>query len=170
MKILSDETLNKYIVGELNREEMRETEEIIKGSGEDRIRFNAIVETDRSLRDLKVIEVKPNFTSLLMNKIQRSLQSNQEQKKFILGVISVFIIMCLAIVGIVGFEIIRDFNPGAFTVIKESIKYMTSVSEFIANLLNNKNLSILGSAFSFGLIIFAWFFFDYNKILRKAGK
>jgi hypothetical protein len=170
MRTLSDEVLNKYIDGELSRDEMRETEELIKNSKEDRIQLNALLNTDRTLKNLTLLEVKSNFTSLVMKKIQRSLKSKQEQKKFIIGVISVFIIMCLTIAGIVGFEIIRNTNPGTPTILKDSIKYVTSASEFVATLLNSKNLSIVGSTFSLGLIISAWFFFDYTKRLRKAGK
>ena len=170
MKKLSDEILNKYLDCELSRDDIKEVEDAIQNSREDRIRLNALREADRSLRNLKVPEIKSNFTSLVMDKIQKSIRSRQEQKKFIIGVISVFIIMCLAIVGIVGFEIIRNYNPGAPTLLKDSIKYVTSASEFIATLLNSKNLSVVGSAFSLGLIISAWFFFDYSKILRKAGK
>ena len=170
MRTLRDEVLNKYIDGELSRDEMREAEEAIKNSWEDRVELIALQNTDSSLRKLTLLEVKSNFTSLVMNKIQRSLRSRQEQKKFIVGVVSIFMVMCLAIVGIVGFEIIRNSNPVTPTILKDSIKYVTSASGFIAHLLNSKNLSIVGSAFSLGFIISVWFFFDYSKRLRKAGK
>jgi ATP-dependent Zn protease len=170
MRTLSEEILNKYIDGELSRVEMREVEETIKNSREDRIELNAIQNTDRSLKNMRLIEVKSNFTSLVMNKIQRSLQSNQEQKKFIVSIFSIFIVMCLVVVGIVGFELIRNYNPGTSNAIKESIKYVASASEYISKILNNRNISIVGGVFSFGLIISAWFFFDYSRVLRKARK
>ena len=170
MKRLSNEILNKYIDGELSRDEMREVEETIKNSGEDRIELNALQNTNRSLRKLTLLEVKSNFTSLVMNKIQRSLRSRQEQKKFIVGVVSIFMVMCLAIVGIVGFEIIKNFNPGTSVAIKDSIKYVTSASQLISGVFNSRNISILGGVFSFGLIISAWFFFDYSRMLKKERK
>jgi len=170
MRTLSDEILNRYIDGELSRDEMREVEETIKNSREDRIEFNAIQNTDKSLKNMRLIEVKSNFTSLVMNKIQRSLKSTQEQKKFIISNFSIFIIMCLVVVGIVGFEIIKNFNPEKSTVLKDSIKYVTSASQLISNIFNNRNISIVGGVFSFGLIISAWFFFDYSRMLRKARK
>jgi nitrate reductase NapE component len=170
MKTLSDEILNRYIDGELSRDEMREVEETIKNSKEDRIELNAIQNTDRSLKNMRLIEVKSNFTSLVMNKIQRSLRSRHEQKKFIISIFSIFIIMCLVIVGIVGFEIVKNFNPETSTAIKDSIKYVTSASQLISNIFNSRNISIVGGVFSFGLIISAWFFFDYSRMLRKARK
>ena len=105
-----------------------------------------------------------------MKKIQRSLQSNQEQKNFIIGILTVFILMCLIIAGFVGFEIIRNLNPGNTAGLRDSIKYITSASGYFANIFNSRNISIIGGVFSFGLIISAWFFFDYSKMLRKAGK
>ena len=170
MKTLSEEMLNRYIDGELSRDERREVEETIKNSREDRIELNALQSTESSLKNIRVIEVRSYFTSLVMDKIQRSLRSRHEQKKFIVGIISVFLVMCLAIVGFVGFEIVKNFNPEASTAIKDSIKYVTSASQLISNIFNRRNISIVGGVFSFGLIISAWFFFDYSKILRKAGK
>jgi amino acid permease len=170
MKRLSNEILNKYIDGELSRDEMREVDEVIKNSREDRIELNALQNTNRSLSKLTLLEVKSNFTSLVMNKIQRSLQSRQEQKKFIVGIISAFIVLCLAIVGFVGFETFRNFNPGTSNAIRESIKYVSTASEFISRIFNSRNISILGSVFSFGLIISAWFFFDYSRMLKKERK
>jgi len=170
MKTLSDDVLNKYIDGELSRDEMREVEEVFKNSREDRIELNALQNTDRSLKNLKLLEVKSNFTSVVMNKIQRSLRSRQEQKKFIVTIVSIFLVMCLAVAGIVGFEIVRNFNPGTSNAIKESAKYISSASEFISRIMNSRNISILGGVFSIGLVISAWFFFDYSRMLRKARK
>ena len=170
MIILSDEILNKYIDGEFSRKDMNEIEETIRNSNEDRIRLIALQNIDRSLNTLKVIEVKSDFTSLIMKKIQRSLQSNQEQKKFIISIMSFFVLMCLIIAGSVGFEIIRNLNPVTTSGLRNSIKFITSASEYMANIFNSRNISIIGEVFSFGLIISAWFFFDYSKMLRKAGK
>ena len=170
MRTLSDEILNKYIDGELSRDEMREVEETIKNFREDRIELNAIQNTDRSLKNMRLIEVKSNFTSLVMNKIQKRLRSRQEQKKFIVSIFSIFIVMCLMVVGVVGFEIVKNFNPETSTAIKDSIKYVTSASQLISNIFNSRNISIVGGVFSFGLIISAWFFFDYSRMLRKARK
>lgn len=170
MRTLSDDILNKYIDGELTKEDVKEIEDTIQSSREDKIRLNALRETDRKLRNIKVPDIKSNFTSLVMNRIQKSLRSRQEQKKFILVIVSVFMLMCLTVVGVVGFEMIRNFNPGTSAVLKNSIKYITSASELLANLFSSKNLSIVGGTFSLGLVISAWFFFDFSKSLRKAGK
>ena len=170
MKTLSDEILNRYIDGELSRDEMREVEEAINNSREDRVVLNALQNTDSSLKNIKLIEVKSNFTSLIMNKIQRSLRSRQEQKNFIIVIISAFIVMCLAIAGFVGFEIISNYNPAASSAVRDSIKYVTSASQLISGIFNSRNISIIGGVFSLGLVISAWFFFDYSRMLRKARK
>ena len=69
MIILSDDILNKYLDGELSREIIIEIEDTIKNSPKDRRRLFALQETDRSLKNLKVTEVKSDFTSLVMKKI-----------------------------------------------------------------------------------------------------
>jgi hypothetical protein len=167
---LSNDILNRYIDGELSREEMREVEEMVKNSNEERKELNMLQRTDSALKNIKVMEVKSNFTSLVMSKIQRGLREKQEQKKFIVGIISVFIIMCLAVIGVVGFELIRSYNPAGSSAIRDSIKYVTTASQLISSIFNSRNISIVGGVFSFGLIISAWFFFDYSRMLRKARK
>ncbi|MDR3609007.1 MAG: hypothetical protein P4L27_00415 [Ignavibacteriaceae bacterium] len=170
MKELSDDILNKYIDGELSRDEVKEAEGIIMNSKEVIIRLNALREADRSLRNLSIIETRSNFTSIIMKRIEHSIRSRKEQKKFIITVVSVFIILCIGIVGIAGFTMMKNFNPGTSTVVKDSIKYMVSASELISNIINSMNISIVGAIFSLGVIISAWFFFDYSKELRKAEK
>jgi anti-sigma factor RsiW len=170
MNGLSDDLLNRYIDGELNKEETDKVEYLVSKSREDLIRLNALREADRTLRNLQASEIKSNFTSLVMKRIERSLKSEKEQRKFIIIIASVFIIMSLTIVGIIGFEMIKNFNPVSSSTVKDSVKYVISATEFITNLFNSRNISIIGGVFSFGLIISARFFFDYSKMLRKAGK
>jgi hypothetical protein len=168
MITLSDEILNKYLDGELSKEIMTEIENTI--SKEDRAKLTVMKDIDRSLKDLKITEPKSNFTSIVMERIQRSIHSRLEQKKFIISIISVFILMCLVVLGVIGFEIIGKTNPWTPSALRDSIKYITSAAESITNIFNSRNLTIIGGVFSFGLIISAWFFFDYSKMLRKAGK
>jgi anti-sigma factor RsiW len=170
MKELTDEELNKYIDGELSRDGIKEAEEIINSSRETQKRLRALREADRSLRNISVSETRSNFTSLVMKRIERSIRSKKEQKKFIIAVASVFLILCSGILGIIIFEMIKNFNPGTSQGVQISVKYIVSASDFISNILSSKNISLIGAIFSFGLIISAWFFFDYSKILRKAEK
>jgi anti-sigma factor RsiW len=170
MKELSDEELNKYIDGELSRDEIKEVEDIISNSRETLKRLRALREADQSLRSLKVSETSLNFTSLVMKRIERSLRSRKEQKKFIIAIASVFLILCSGVLGIVIFEMIKNFNPGTSSTVQVSVKYLVSVSDFVTSILSSKNISLVGAIFSFGLIISAWFFFDYSKILRKVEK
>jgi nitrate reductase NapE component len=170
MNELSDDLLNRFIDGDLTKDEADKVEYLVGKSKENLIRLNALREANRTLKNLEAYETKSNFTSLVMKRIERSLKSKEEQKKFIIIIASVFMILCLTIVGIIGFEMIKNFNPGTSSTVKDSVKYIVSASEFISNLLNSKNISIIGGVFSFGLIISARFFFDYSKMLRKAGK
>jgi anti-sigma factor RsiW len=170
MKTLTDEILNKYIDGELNKTETSEVESILRSSKEERNKLNALREADHLLKNLPVSEIRSDFSVEIMNRIQWVLRSRKEQKKFIITVTSIFIMLCLGIVTVLGIEIVTNMSPASSKVVTDSVTYAKTISENIQVVLNNRNITIVGGLFSFGLIISAYFFFDYNKILRKEMK
>jgi hypothetical protein len=170
MTLVNDELMNNYIDGDLNMMNFNELEEILKNSPKVLSQLNALKHAERTLRYLPIIETKSNFTSLVMKRIHNSIRSRQEQKKFILTVFSVFLFLCLTITGIIGFEVIRNLNSGTSKLVKDSANYIVHASELVSKLLSSQNISLVGGILSFGLIIIAWFFFDYNKLLRKVQK
>jgi hypothetical protein len=170
MNILNDETLNKYLDGELSQEEIIEVERIVNSSPESKLRLMALKEVDRSLRNMTTPEVGFDITTVIMQRIQWNEKSKKKQKRFIIIVSSVFILLSLSIAGFLGFEIIRNYNPGSSKTITDTVKYAKTVTDMITGFLNNTNMTIVGGVFSFGLLLSAYFFFDYSKVLRKASK
>ena len=170
MNTISDETLNKYLDGELSKEESHEVERIVNGSPAVKLQLMALKEVDRSLRNMPVPEIGFDITSVIMQRIKWIEKLKQDQKRFIIVISSVFLLLCISIVGFVGFEMVRNYNPGNSKAIIDTVKYAKSLSVLITSLLTSTNMTIIGGIFSFGLLISAYFFFDYSKIFRKIGK
>jgi hypothetical protein len=170
MNTISDETLNKYLDGELSKEESIEVERIVNNSPSVKLRLSALKEVDRSLKVMPLSEIRFDFTAMIMKRIQWIENSKKSQKRFIIVISTIFMSLCLAIVGLVGFEMVKNYNPSNSKAITESVKYAKSVSEMITAFLNNTNMTIVGGVFSFGLLISAYFFFDYSKLFRKVRK
>ena len=170
MNNMSDEILNKFLDGELSIGETAEVESFVKSSPEAKLRLLALKEVDRSLRNMPISEIKFDITSVIMQRIQWSDRSKREQKRFIIIISSFFISLCLSIAGFIGFEIIRNYNPERSKMLIDTVKYAKSMSVLITSLMNSTNMTIIGGVFSFGLLISAYFFFDYSKIFRKIGK
>ena len=170
MNLVNDETLNKYLDGELSKYEALEVERLVNDSPELKLRLTALKEVDRSLRNIPVPEIRFDMTSQIMKRIQWNEKSKLAQKRFIIIVSTVFLFMCLAVAGLVGFEIIRNYNPGSSKAVTDTVKYANSISDLIKTLFNSTNMTIVGGVFSFGLLISAYFFFDYSKIFKKVGK
>ena len=170
MNTITDETLNKYLDGELNKEESAEVERIINSSPSEKLRLMALKQVDRSLKMMPVSEIRFDFTSMIMKRIQWIEKSKQSQKRFVIVVSTIVMLLCLSVVGIMGFQIIQNYNPGNSRAIIDTVKYAKSMSDIITTFLNNTNMTIVGGVFSFGLLISAYFFFDYSKIFRKVRK
>jgi hypothetical protein len=170
MNTISDEMLNNYLDGELSKDESAEVEKIVNGSPALKLQLMALKEIDRSLRNMPVPEVSFDVTSVIMQKIKWIEKLKKDQKRFIVVIASVFITLCLAIVLFVGFELIRNYNPDSSKTIIDTVKYAETLSGFITSFMNNTNMTILGGIFSFGLLISAYFFFDYSKVFKNLGK
>lgn len=170
MKTLSDEILNKYLDGDLNKVESAELEDILAVSKDARLKLNAMRQADSLLKNLPLSELRSDFTNDVMNRIQWIIRSKHEQKNFIIIVSAVFILLCLGIAAVAGIEILHNLNPGSSKVVMNVVSYTKNITEGIQTILSNRNITIVGGLFSFGLIISAYFFFDYSKMLRKARK
>jgi hypothetical protein len=170
MNTISDETLNKYLDGELSKEESHEVERIVNGSPAVKLQLMALKEVDRSLRNMPVPEISFDITSVIMQRIKWSEKLKQDQKRFIIVISSVFILLCISILGFVGFEVLRNYNPGNSKALIDTVKYAKTISNLIGALMNSTNMTILGGIFSFGLLISAYFFFDYSKVFKKISK
>jgi len=170
MNTISDEILNKYLDGELSKDESAEVDRIVNGSPVWKQRLMALKEVDHSLRNMPVPEITFDITSMIMQKILWNEKSKRQQKRFIIIVTSIFIILCLSIIGFVGFELIRNYHPENSKAIAYTIKYTKSISELLTSFFNKTNMTIIGAVFSFGLLISAYFIFDYSKVFRKIGK
>src|ERR1035437_325401 len=167
MNTINDEMLNKYLDGELSKDESAEVEKIVNGSPALKQQLIALKEVDRSLRNMPVPEISFDVTSVIMQRIKWIEKLKKDQKRFIVVISSVFITLCFAIVLFVGFEIIKNYKPDSSKTIIDTVKYAETLSGFITSFMNNTNMTILGGIFSFGLLISAYFFFDYSKVFKN---
>ena len=67
MKKLSDEILNKYIDGELDRTSAIQVNEILSSSVEDKKNYQSLLTVHNELKKIKEELVEDNFTHRVMN-------------------------------------------------------------------------------------------------------
>ena len=173
MKKPSDELLNKYIDGELDEASLAELKEMLAGSDENMQRLRELQAIDRGLKKIKEYKVSNNFTFSIMNKIKSAAEHRKSDKRFIIVISSVFLILCLGFIAYAFCLIVpeagasENVGQNITNYVNYLIKYVPSLN----NLLNSQNISIIGSVFSLGLLITGYFFFESQKSSkRRMGK
>ena len=170
---LSDEILNKYIDGELEEFVLLQIQEQLKNSELDRRRLAALQTVHSELAKIKSYQVSEDFTASIMFKVRKNLKVARKDKYFIFSIVSIFVVISLIIIGY-----LIDWTAGqnsSINSITQNINnyvdgFVNAVSP-IKDFLTAKNMSIIGSIFSFGIIISGYIFFENLKSTkRRLGK
>ena len=165
MNLLSDEILNKYLDGELDKNQSAEIEEILYKSENDRKRFSALKLIHKELSLMWEDKVSADFTKNVMARVNKKFALPKQQNYFIISIASILGLFCLGIVVYVVATIISSSAPQT-----ESLQITETVNRFgnglileLKKLFSGKNLSIIGSVFSLGILISGYFFFEQQK-------
>ncbi len=165
MNLLSDEMLNKYLDGELDKNQSAEIEEILNKSENDRKRFSALKLIHKELSLMQEDKVSVDFTNNVMARVNKKFALPKQQNYFIVSISSILVLVCLVIVTYVVTAIISSSAPQT-----ESLQITETVNRFgnglileLKKLFSGKNLSIIGSVFSLGILISGYFFFEQQK-------
>ena len=165
MNKLSDEILNQYFDGELDEKSVKDVEEIICNSESERKRFDAFKILHNKLSTLQEDKVSSGFTDLIMSKINKKIVAPKTQRYFIIVMFSFITLLCLGVVGYVAYAIISSYSaPTESLQITETARDLGyGLITEIKKIFNSKNLSIIGSVFSLGLLISGYLFFERQK-------
>jgi len=160
---LNDDKLNKYIDGEFGTSLSKQIKLQLEASSEDMKKYKALLSIHNELRKLPLEEVSTNFTSNLMLIVRRSLKSKKEQNFFIVSVLSLFSLICLGIIGFLIANYIFTAEPASHSLLVQFTERSNSFVTLIKNLFSKGNISIIGSIFSFVLLISGYFFYENIK-------
>jgi len=166
MNQITDEILNKYLDGDLNREEAEQVKSAILNSEELQRKFNALKLVHDNLYIIKEDEVSPGFTDKLMKQIVKRSVVPKQQKYFIASVATFITLLCLVIFG---FSISAMISATSSSI-GDSKSVFDSVSglseglvKALQHLFSGAGLSIIGSIFSIIVLISGYFFFEMQK-------
>jgi len=165
MNLLSDEILNKYIDGELDEDLLKQVETRLNSSEAERKNYYALKRVHNELSDLQEDNVSTNFTSLVMSGLGKKVSVPKGQKAFVFSISSFIVLICLGIIGYVAYLIFSTYTPPAESVqVTETAKNVSNglISE-LTKMFSGKNLSIIGSVFSLGILITGYFFFEHQR-------
>ncbi|MEJ2103015.1 MAG: hypothetical protein P8X47_00400 [Ignavibacteriaceae bacterium] len=166
MKI-TNEILNKYLDGELSREENEQVKSAISTSEELQRKFNSLKLVHENLYTLKEDELSSDFTNTLMRRILTNRYVVPKQQKYFIVSIAAFItLLCLVIFGY-SISAVISSSPSSIDGSGSVVQLLTTLSDglikFIEKLFTGQGLSIIGSIFSIIIIISGYFFFEMQK-------
>lgn len=165
---LDDNILNRYIDGEFDSGLAQQIKTQIESSPEDMKKYKALLFVHNELRRLPIDEVSPNFTADLMLKIQRSLKSKKEQNFFVISVLSFFFLISLGIIGYLLANYIFTAEPGSSDFLSQVTQRSEDFVTLLKNFFSKGNISIIGSIFSFVLLISGYFFYESIKHSKQG--
>ncbi|MDH3269381.1 MAG: hypothetical protein OEM46_11060 [Ignavibacteria bacterium] len=163
---ITDEILNKYLDGELNREQAEQVKSALRNSEELQRKFNALKLVHDRLSIIKEDEVSPGFTDNFMKQILRRSAVPKQQKYFIVSVATFLTLLCLVIFG---FSISAMISATSSSIgdsksVFESIPNLgDGLVKILKHLFSGAGLSIIGSVFSIVVLISGYFFFEMQK-------
>jgi len=169
MNKLSDEILNKYIDGELEHGSLKNVNEVLAYSIEDRKRLQALKTVHNELKKIKEDRVTDAFTNLVMQKLLARKKAFKEQRNFFFVMLSIFISIILVIIGWVIYSAITRSGDAqtsqSFT--QHIVLFFHSIASAISQIFTPKGMSIFGSIISLGILISGYFFFENLKTSKQ---
>lgn len=163
---INDEILNSYFDGDLSVQDKTEIIKAVNNSPELKRKFESMRQAHELFTSMRVDEVSPNFTSLVMSKLNMQKIRVRQQKRFLTVVVSFFGIIILTITGFLLYNILISASQST-----EPSSAITSLSEYVkdlSSLLFSKNgTTIIGSALSFIMLVSGYFLFEFQKKNKK---
>jgi len=164
---ITDEILNKFLDGELSREETEQVNLALRGSDELLKKFNALKLVHKELLNFREDEVSLGFTDSLMNQIViKKFVLPKQQKYFIASVATFITLLCLVIFGF-SISAVISTTPSSIGDSSSLFDSIPNLSEGLIKILkqmfSGTGLSIIGSIFSIIVLISGYFFFEMQK-------
>jgi len=126
-------------------------------------KYNELLLIHNELRKIPAEEVSPNFTANIILKVQKSFKSKREQNFFIVSVLSLFFLICVGIIGYLITNYIFSAEPNSSDVVTQFTERSKDLISILKDFFSKGNISIIGSVFSFILLISGYFFYDSLK-------
>jgi hypothetical protein len=163
---INDEILNSFFDGDLSNAEKEEVLNAVKSSPVIKKKFDSLKQAHELFTSLKAEEVSPDFTSLVMNKINSQKVRLRQQKRFLTLIISFFGVIILSITGFLLYNILTAANHST-----DTSSSITSLGNYVKNLssllFSKSGTTIIGSILSFVMLVSGYFLFEYQKKMKS---
>jgi len=165
MTNLTDEILNKYLDGELSESEMQEVQAILRSDESAKKQYNALKLVHDKLLIMEENKVPAGFTEKIVKQLGKKSKVPAHQKWFFISIFVFVSLLSLLVLGYVIGEILASVPPQPESTLP--VETIDRLSEGLIvqlkSVFSGKNLSIIGSIISLGIMISGYFFFEHQK-------
>ena len=165
MTNLTDEILNNYLDGELSESEMQEVQAILRSDESAKKQYNALKLVHDKLLIMEENKVPAGFTEKIVNQLVKKNKVPAHQKWFFISIFVFVSLLSLLVLGYVIGEILASVPPQPESTLP--VETIDRLSEGLIvqlkSVFSGKNLSIIGSIISLGIMISGYFFFEHQK-------
>jgi hypothetical protein len=168
---MNEDLINRYIDGELNKEEKDKFEKQADSSPELKNKLEAMKNIHNILLTQKEKSPSKDFTSLVMRKISRSSSFHKSQNYFFTAIVSVFSLICLGILGYLVGAVLSSTGDSSLSLPDISvpiINYIGNFTERTEVLINPKYFSVIGYLAASLVLLSGYIFFENLKSLKKV--
>lgn len=162
----NDDILNRYFDGDLNSKEIDEVNKALSGSAELRKDFEALNRIHNFLSKQEADQTKSDFTNLVMLKIRKKSQRENEQKIFLMTILSIFSVIILGLVGFVLYQILTTASSTTDST-NTLNSFGKNINSFFSGLFSKNRMTLFGSILSFVMLVSAYFLFEFQKHTHK---
>jgi anti-sigma factor RsiW len=162
---ITDEILNRYLDGELSITETEEVQKVLFSDENAKKRFNALKLVHNKLLLMEEDKVPVGFTEKVLTRLGKKYKAPAQQKWFFISIIVfVSLLSLLALSYVIG-EILASVpsQQGSALPVETIDRLSEGLIVQLKSLFSEKNLSIIGSIMSLGIMISGYFFFEHQK-------
>ena len=166
---LNDDLMQKYFNRELSPKDSAEVEKTLMQYPEEYKDYITMLSVHNNLKKIRQDELPAAFTSAVMNRIVSFRSKSAADRNFIFGISGIFILLCIAITVLVGWQVLSGSGAsGSSWVYDSTAEGVDFLLNILSNIKSSTGLTIIGSVFSLSILITAYFFFEHQKNPAKA--
>ena len=172
MSHLNDEQLSRFIDRDMGGTEINAVFGHLQLCSECSDKLDLLKRVHSGLLSIKEYSPGAEFTNTLMEKLAGSIKRKKHQKYFITFVVGLFGFIILAVLGYIVSISSFDFSLSA-----DAGKYVENYSNLFTEIVTGmrkyttgRNITLIGSVLSMGVIISAYFFYNNHKNYKNMLK
>lgn len=172
MKKITDEILNDYIDNQLDDASIQELKKQLDENDDALNKLKALRVVDNSLKSINVIPAPEGFTNKLMKLIASSTKKVVSKVSyFFVSVIGLFTVMIISVLGFAYYTSAKSNQVSEYdTSLRKVIEYVSQFISLFKNFFNSQNITTIGMALTFLLLISGYYLLESHKEFKEKIK